>query len=79
MPRGSGDGAVPTPRGGGGRHGAKKNCAGRACQGVAGQPGARLDVTVSLPCKLPTGLIWHRVLKRQGVTETFLTEGWRGY
>ena len=43
--------AVPTPR----RAGAKKGRAGRTRQGVAGQPGATLAVTVSLPCKLPTG------------------------
>ena len=61
----------PHPARGGGRDGAKKARAGRTRQGVAGQPGTSLAVTASLPCKLPTGLIWHRVFKMQG--------GWGGF
>ena len=45
------------PRAGRGRERAKEGSAGRTSQGVAGQPGACLAGTVSLPCKPPTGLI----------------------
>ena len=44
-----------TPCAARGANGAKGMGVGQARQGVAGQPGASLAVTVSLPCKPPTG------------------------
>ena len=39
------------------------------CRTPQGKAGTSLAMTVSLPCKLPTGLIWHRVFKKQDAGE----------